>query len=305
MNAWGFNAINWSVPWLNDTVVYAKFLYGWGIEEGVMGIPDVYSEAFVRQADQVAAEQCAPLKNDPRLVGYFLGNEPVFPGEEQLVAEAILSGPDTRTRAKLKRFLARGDTPERRREFVHNAYRRFLKIVVDAIRRHDPNHLILGMRYGNLDLSDDVIRMARLFDVFSFNRYTYTLPREKLDHIYQLLDMPILVGEFHFGVPGRGLAEGLAQVADQKQRGVAYRNYVENAFAHPAVVATFWYRWRDQPVTGRDDGENYNIGMVDVTDFMYRDLVNAVIETHRRVYDVHRGILPPFSQLPVGIFREK
>jgi hypothetical protein len=80
---------------------------------------------------------------------------------------------------------------------------------------------------------------------------------------------------------------------------------VENAFAHPAVVATFWYRWRDQPVTGRDDGENYNIGMVDVTDLMYRDLVNAVIETHRRVYDVHRGVLPPFSQLPEGIFWEK
>jgi len=305
MRAWGFNAINWSVPWLNDSVVYAKFLYGWGIEEGVMGFPDVYSEEFVKKADEVAAQQCAPLKDDPRMLGYFLGNEPVFPGQELLVAEAFLKGPDTRTKEKLKRYLALGDTPERRIAFVHNAYRRFLKIVVNAVRKYDTNHLVLGMRYGNLDISDDVIRMAKIFDVFSFNRYTYTLPREKLDHIDSLLDMPILVGEFHFGVPGRGLAEGLAQVADQHERGVAYRNYVENAFAHPAVVATFWYRWRDQPVTGRDDGENYNIGMVDVTDLIYRELVGAVIETHQRVYDIHKGVLPPFSQLPKGNFLEK
>jgi hypothetical protein len=156
------------------------------------------------------------------------------------------------------------------------------------------------MRYGNLNISDDVIKMADVFDVFSFNRYTYTLPADKLDHIYKLLDMPILVGEFHFGVPGRGLAPGLAQVADQHERGVAYRNYVENAFAHPAVVATFWYRWRDQPVTGRNDGENYNIGMVDVTDLMYRDLIKAVMKTHQRIYDVHKGQTTPFTQLPKG-----
>ncbi len=295
MKTWGFNAINWSVPYLNDTVVYAKFLYGWGIEEGIMGFPDVYSEEFVKKADEVAVAQCAPLKDDPWMLGYFLGNEPVFPGEELLVTEAFLNGPDTKTKEKLIRYLKEGDTPERRIAFVHNAYRRFLKIAADAIRRYDPNHLILGIRFGNLDLSNDVIEMAKVFDVFSFNRYTYTLPRKKLDHVYELLDMPILVGEFHFGEPGRGLCPGLAKVPDQRARGLAYRNYVEHAFAHPGVVATFWYRWRDQPVTGREDGENYNIGMVDVMGLMYRDLIQAVMQTHGRVLQVHKGNVTPFS----------
>ncbi len=300
MKAWGFNAINWSVPYLNDTVVYAKFLYGWGIEEGIMGFPDVYSEAFEDKADEVARTQCAPLKDDPWMLGYFLGNEPVFPGEESLVVDAFLKGPETKTRKALVKFLEEGDTPGRRVEFIHEAYRHFLDVAIKAIRRYDPNHLILGMRYGNLNISDDVIKMASTFDVFSFNRYTYTLPVDKLDHIYELLDMPILVGEFHFGVPGRGLAAGLSQVANQHERGVAYRNYVENAFAHPAVVATFWYRWRDQPVTGRNDGENYNIGIVDVTDLMYRNLIKSVMETHQRVYSVHAGEISPFVQMPKG-----
>jgi len=43
----------------------------------------------------------------------------------------------------------------------------------------------------------------------------------------------MIIGEFHFGVPERGLAPGLAQTANQNERGTAYRYYVENAAAIP------------------------------------------------------------------------
>jgi hypothetical protein len=300
MKAWGFNAITWSVPYLNDGVVYTKFIRGWGIEEGIMGFPDVYSKEFVETADKITAEQCAPMKDDPWMLGYFLGNEPVWPGEESLVVDAFLSGPDTETKKVLKEFLADGDTPERRKEFIQKTFIRFLDIITRSIRKYDPNHLILGIRFGNLHISDEVIKMAKVFDVFSFNTYAYQLPAKSLDNVYELLDLPILVGEFHFGVPGKGLAPGLAQVKNQFERGVAYRNYVENAFSHPAVVSTFWFRWRDQTNTGRNDGENYNIGVVDVTDLMYTELVDAIMIAHKRVYDVHSGNIEPFRQLPEG-----
>jgi hypothetical protein len=44
------------------------------------------------------------------------------------------------------------------------------------------------------------------------------------------------------------------------------------------------------------DGENYNIGLVDVTDRPYRELVEAMKTTHRRLYAVHSGRQAPFSQ---------
>jgi hypothetical protein len=294
LKAWGFNAINWSNSILNDKVVYAKFLTGWGIEEGVMGIPDVYSQKFINDADSVALNNCKPLKNDPLMLGYFLGNEPVWPGEESLVVDAILEGPDTKTKEVLQKFLKEGDTPERRKEFVLNTYMKFLKTIISAIRKYDNNHLIMGMRFGNLNISNEVIEMAKLFDVFSFNRYTNKLPMNKLDNVYRIVNKPILVGEFHFGVSGRGLAEGLVQVKNQTEKGLAYQNYVENAFAHPAIVGTFWYRWRDQMATGRSDGENYNIGVVDVTDLPYTEVIDAIIKTHSRVFDVHNGDMKPF-----------
>jgi hypothetical protein len=44
------------------------------------------------------------------------------------------------------------------------------------------------------------------------------------------------------------------------------------------------------------DGENYNIGLVDVTDRPYRELIEAMKTTHRRLYAVHSGKEPPVSQ---------
>jgi hypothetical protein len=44
------------------------------------------------------------------------------------------------------------------------------------------------------------------------------------------------------------------------------------------------------------DGENYNIGFVDVTDRPYADLVAAARETHTRLLKVHSGQEPPVSR---------
>jgi hypothetical protein len=54
----------------------------------------------------------------------------------------------------------------------------------------------------------------------------------------------------------------------------------------------------DQPCTGRNDGENYNIGLVDVTDRAYPEMVEAMRATHRRLQAVHAGTTAPFDQKP-------
>jgi len=49
----------------------------------------------------------------------------------------------------------------------------------------------------------------------------------------------------------------------------------------------------DQPATGRNDGENYNIGFVDVTDRPYPELIKASKETFDNIFDIHSGKVPP------------
>lgn len=299
MDAWGFNTVaNWSDQALGSAQrkpYVATLGRGWGLESGWMGLPDLYAADWESRVNEAAARQCAPLKDDPWLLGYFIANEPPWPGKELQLVDMILGGNVTATQKELKTFLETGDTPPRRVAFVHAAFGRMLEVISAAIRRHDPNHLNLGIRFGGKP-ADEIVRLARGFDVYSQNIYASAPDHQSLDAIYQLTGRPIVIGEFHIGTPGRGLSAGLVQAADQEQRGVAYRYYVEKAAAHPVVVGTHWFQWLDQPATGRMDGENYNIGFLDVTDRPYQRLVEAARLTHRRVLAVHAGEEPPIDQ---------
>lgn len=299
MNAWGLNTIaNWSDPRIlgSGRKPYVLPLRGWGMESGYLGLPDVYSPDFPRRVDEDAARQCAPRRNDPLLLGYFIANEPPWAHREAVVVDAILEGPPAATQRELKSFLALGDTPERRRQFVYNAFEKFIRIVSAAIRKHDPNHLNLGIRFGGSSTPDEMIRSMRICDVYSLNIYSYAPDPRDLQKAYNLTGRPLLIGEFHFGTPGRGLAPGLKQTRNQDERGAAYSYYVENAAAMPAMVGAHWFQFVDEPSTGRMDGENYNIGFVDVTDRPYGELVKALQATGRRLFDVHSGKQRPTAR---------
>ena len=298
MEAWGLNTVaNWSEPdlWDAGRKPYAIPLQSWIDGVHYLGLPDVYADKWEKVVDERAREQCASRKDDPWLLGYFLANEPPFPQKELQTVDLILAGPDTATKRALQKWLAEGDTEERRKEFVDQAFDRYVQVTSAAVKRHDPNHLNLGMRGGGQPTEAE-IAAARAFDVYSVNIYRYEVPAERVQEISRLTGKPIIIGEFHFGAPGRGLEAGLVEVRDQEQRGVAYRYYVEQAYAMPELIGTHYFQWADQPCTGRFDGEAGNIGLVDVTDRPYPLMVEALQKTHARLHDVHAGTLPPVDQ---------
>ena len=176
MRAWGLNTVgNWSARELCDAqkVPFTVPLNGWETRQSYFGLPDVFSEEFVRNCDAAAERQCAKHKNDRYLLGYFIGNEPPWPSRENFVVEMILSGPETATQRELKQFLSKGDSAERRKAFVYRAYQKYLEVVNGAIRKHDPNHLNLGIRFGGEVIPGPMLEASRSFDVFSINIYEY------------------------------------------------------------------------------------------------------------------------------------
>jgi hypothetical protein len=57
-----------------------------------------------------------------------------------------------------------------------------------------------------------------------------------------------------------------------------------SVWALPAFVGCHWFQYVDQALTGRFDGENYNIGFVTVTDTPYPEMVEAAREVNVTVY---------------------
>ena len=297
LEAWGLNTSYG--PNLNDLLgasphdkPYVLYLRGFQTGNLIMGLPDVYAENFPALVDATAAQQLAPRRNDPYMLGYFIGNEPPWPGRESDFVDTLLAAGPSAMQAYFKAELAKGDTPLIRRNLVLAAFARYLAVINAAVKRHDPNHLNLGIRFGGTP-PDYVIALAKDFDVYSLNKYRWEPSPEYLQMIYKLVGRPMLLGEFHIGVPGRGMAPGLVTAMNQAERGQAYRYYVEHAAAHPEVIGTHWFQWVDQPATGRGDGENYNIGWLDVTDRPYEDFIAAAKLTHARLLDIHLGRIPP------------
>ncbi len=111
-----------------------------------------------------------------------------------------------------------------------------------------------------------------------------------------------MVGEFHTGALDRGLPwGGLRQVRTQAERADCYRYYVEQGAAIPELVGTHYFLWNDQHVAGRYDGENWQIGLVDVCQQPYEETLQAARTSHGRIYEVATGRAAPFDRLPARL----
>jgi hypothetical protein len=181
----------------------------------------------------------------------------------------LLSGNERPLKTELINFLAGNDSPEKRKQFVIETFRIFLQTVNKSLKTHDPNHLNLGIRFGHNPWKEILAICKDVFDVFSFNCYDLAPKQEFMDQILEGTGLPMIIGEYHFGTVDRGMAQSLWQVNSKKERGVAYSYYTEQAYSHPGLIGTAYFQWSEQDLKGRFDGENYNCGLLDVTDRPY------------------------------------
>lgn len=297
--------------------------------------PDVFAPEYAQSAQQFA-QQLSAYKDDAYLIGYFLRNEPLwafgaFALAEEMLAHAPERAPGCRRELAanlrvrypdLDHFRAAWgslvESPDAlldleltNRDALTDAARAdlstFSRRMIDAYvripslacRAVDPNHLNLGMRWAWI-ASDDLLAGSDACDVFSMNCYDFQMNPETVKKAVDASGRPVLIGEFHFGAIDRGLlCGGLRGVPTQHDRGIAYRYYVEQAAALPDVIGAHYFQWNDQPFLGRFDGENWQIGLVDVCHMPYPEFAAAARQTHQDLYAVAAGQQRPFSEKPL------
>jgi hypothetical protein len=232
MEKWGINTIgNWSsdaIYGLNKKAFMLQ-LHDIGIDSKLMGLADVYAPDFSSKIESSIQNYVMPYKDNPWLIGYFIGNEPAWLEQEARLCTMILEGDDCPIQTALRRFLQAGDTPERRKEFIYQSFDIFMQKVNQTLKKYDPHHLNLGIRFGNIgELNETLLKISqKSFDVLSFNYYGLYPNKEMLDRALSITNLPMIIGEYHFGTVDRGLAQSLWQVNSQQERGVAFRYYNE------------------------------------------------------------------------------
>nr|AXP07843.1 beta-agarase [uncultured bacterium] len=281
--------------------------------------PDVFAEEYKINALEYASA-LEPVKNDRNLIGFFMRNEPAWAfvydlilAEEMLASEVRFESKKVLIQRLKDNYVTIGrlneswktnylefddlyqpilnasefseKAKEDLKEFSEEMIERYVGIPAQAIREVDKNHLNLGMRYAYIT-DDSLLSGAKYFDVFSINSYQET-PLEAVNYAGEHLHMPVIVGEFHHGALDRGLtAHGIRGVKTQEDRGKAYRYYVEQTLQSPYFLGSHYFQLNDQSCLGRFDGENYQIGFLDVCMQEYEEMCSQVQLCHEKMYSI-------------------
>jgi hypothetical protein len=166
-------------------------------------------------------------------------------------------------------------------------YEPYFKACKEAINSAAPGKLYLGCRFKSLRNSEALwLAAAKWCDVISINSYVSSVEIfSEGNYAAPKFDKPIMHTEFHFGTLHRGMfSSGLCPVGDQCARGRNFERVVEGALRHPLFVGSHWFQYRDQPLVGRGDGENYQIGFVDVCDRTYPQLIKSARKIGESMY---------------------
>jgi len=179
-----------------------------------------------------------------------------------------------------------------RLDFLRVIAREYFRACREAIRKHDPNHLILGVRFAGYALRPVVEVMGEFVDVVSFNWYGFEPPTKTLDEIHRTTNKPVMITEFSFKAMDSGLPNTRGagqQVATQKDRADNFEKFVTALMKLPYCVGYHWFQWSDQPAQGRFDGENSNYGLVKENDEPWELLTQRMSDVNRRVERIHAG----------------
>ncbi len=306
--------------WSDDEIVARKkvpytamihYVYAFAAEK----LPDPFDPETRAGLRKAMEEYPVPFKDDPWCLGAFVNNELHWENSSTLVVASILGYETENTEARkvfrdwlknkystIPALNAAWNTPFADWDDLLKVIEKdvlkkadptdcaalttlfaeaFFKMVDEELERFSPGTLYLACRFHSG--SPEVLQAAAKYaDVISANIYWYT------PHLgsFGNTDKPVLISEFHFvNVMGNNLGSGLRSAQDSVQQGRLFKAFMAEAVDHPQVIGAHWFLWRDQPIGGRYDGENYDTGFFDVADIPNEDLIRATEEFGRNLYD--------------------
>jgi hypothetical protein len=197
---------------------------------------DMWDAKITDRMDAVAREQILPLRDDPRLLGYYSDNEMGWWNAIlfQMTLEQAPTSGQRRRLIELLRKTYRNDWAELLRDFdpapgvtdwealeqhgllflrpAGNGIRverqflqlladRYYSLVHDIIRKYDRRALILGERYQSFYYPEVARAAARYVDAISSNLNAGwndgSFPRFYVETLHRLSGKPVLIGEFY------------------------------------------------------------------------------------------------------------
>lgn len=270
---------------------------------GNIGYPNqcifVFDPGF-KEFCEKEAQKLTATSNDRNLVGYFSDNELPF-SLNNLEGYLNLTNPEDPGRLFAEQWIKTQNisrekiTNEHRLAFVGIVAERYYRIVSEALRKNDSNHMYLGSRlHGSAKNLETVLKAAGTYcDIVSINYYGDWTPRENwMTNWGEWAGKPFMITEFYT----KGMDVGLANttgagytVRTQLDRAYAYQHFCLHLLNSPHCVGWHWFKYQDNDPEAKDvDPSNIdsNKGIVNNTYEWHQPLVDKMGEFNNQVYSL-------------------
>jgi hypothetical protein len=291
-------------------------------------LQDIYNPKWKKQLKAEFETRAHKFKDDPFLIGVFVNNEMHWETPQKFAKQVLSKGRNTPGKTKYVHFLKNElKTLKQLNKRLKSSYASWDEIIADTkagqhnlsaiselnknyyinmcedyfttiramMDQYFPDVLYLGCRWFPAQTNREVVEIgAKYIDLLSFNRYANDASGFKFPSGLEKLDKPFLISEFHFGALDRGVfSPGLNYAADQRNKGERYSIYVDTALELKKCVGAHWFMMADESISGHAERENFNCGLLSITDEPYYDFIDIVRKYNYQLYNKLRPLLKP------------
>lgn len=258
---------------------------------------------FAHYCDSIAKARIAPYKDERNLVGYFTDNEINFQDVQlQYFVRDLPKGDPCRALAlewATQHGLTEDDcknataalTSDLKKQFVGYVGEAYYKAVYEAIKKYDPNHLVMGSRlHGRPRANMYLVKASHKYtDITSVNFYDNYQPNDQIAKSSWTLDHPCIVGEYYIKDINRQSSTQSGAgwyVNSQAERGYWYQHVMLQFIQNKCYVGMQYFRYGDDP-----DGSNK--GLTSTSNSEYTEFTQWVKQLNDQIYalaDFYDGV---------------
>lgn len=202
------------------------------------------------------------------------------------------------------------------RKWVYTLSRHYYQTMERLVRKYDKNHMILGDRYCQFfDL--DVVNASRgLVDVNSTNLGSDwpdgTYSHFYLDTLYRVTKKPTVITEFYFAAKenntgNRNSGDAFPKVETQAERAKGFAQCLKTFAERPHVIGAHWFQFYDEPPLGRGDGEDWNMGLMDIHGKPYPLMIDVAKKAQPTKVHAQKikPVTPAIAQAPAEPMKDR
>ena len=211
---------------------------------------DIFDSRQQQSLTAQVKQCCLQNRDNPNLIGYYwtdLGAWPLKNSVGKNWVDFIRGLPaDAPGRKAYTEFLKTwkgNDAKARDLGFLRVIAREYFRVMGEANRKHDRNHLIFGDRFAFNTIVPEVLKeISPWVDAIAIQPpFQPGFPKAKYQEIHELTGKPILICDFAIRFKdGDKSIRGWKLQEDARAAGVHYAKYIRAALETPYIIGAFW-----------------------------------------------------------------